>query len=73
MLNNRLKPDHSVAIHVPAGMPDDPSERPASLARITPRLSTRKIYILEKKLERTPTHKIKMIQELARLDLTKFL
>lgn len=44
-----------------------------SLARITPRLSTHKIYILERKLERTPTHKIKMIQELGRLDLTKFL
>ena len=44
-----------------------------SLARITPRLSTRKIYLLERKLERTPTHKIKMIQELGRLDLTKYL
>jgi long-chain acyl-CoA synthetase len=44
-----------------------------SLARITPRLSTEKIYLLPKKLERTPTHKIKMSRELARLDLSRYL
>ncbi len=43
-----------------------------SLADITPRLSTEKIYILERKLERTPTHKIKFIRELERLDLESF-
>ena len=43
-----------------------------SLARITPRLRTDRIYVLERKLARTPTHKIKMSQELARLDLTLY-
>lgn len=43
-----------------------------SLADITPRLSTEKIYILERKLERTPTHKIKFVRELERLDLGSF-
>lgn len=43
-----------------------------SLADITPRLSTEKIYILERKLERTPTHKIKFIRELERLDLGSY-
>ena len=43
-----------------------------SLADITPRLSTRKIYILKRKLERTPTHKIKFVRELERLDLESF-
>ncbi|UCC72545.1 MAG: AMP-binding protein [Gemmatimonadota bacterium] len=43
-----------------------------SLADITPRLSTDKIYILERRLERTPTHKIKFIRELERLDLGSY-
>ncbi|HIC62664.1 MAG TPA: hypothetical protein EYO91_00435 [Gemmatimonadetes bacterium] len=43
-----------------------------SLARITPQLSKDKIYVLKKKLERTPTHKIKLIRELERLDLGSF-
>ena len=43
-----------------------------SLADITPRLSTQKIYILERKLERTPTHMIKFVRELKRLDLGLF-
>jgi long-subunit acyl-CoA synthetase (AMP-forming) len=43
-----------------------------SLAQITPRLSTERIYLLDRKLERTPTHKIKLGRELARLDLTHF-
>ncbi len=43
-----------------------------SPADITPRLSTEKIYILERKLERTPTHKIKFVTELERLDLGAF-
>nr|WKN34984.1 AMP-binding protein [Tunicatimonas sp. TK19036] len=37
-----------------------------------PELSTEKIYILEKKLERTPTHKIKFISELKRLNLESY-
>jgi long-chain acyl-CoA synthetase len=40
-----------------------------SLADMSPRLFTEKIYILKRKLERTPTHKIKFIRELERLDL----
>lgn len=43
-----------------------------SLAHITPRISTEKIYLLERKLERTPTHKIKFVRELERLDLGAF-
>lgn len=43
-----------------------------SLARITPSLSTERIYLLGQKLARTPTHKIKLARELARLDLTRF-
>ena len=39
-----------------------------SIAHITPRLSKDKIYILPRSLERTPTHKIKFIFELQRLD-----
>ena len=43
-----------------------------SLARMTPTLSKQKIYLLARKLERTPTHKIKLIRELERLDLASF-
>jgi hypothetical protein len=43
-----------------------------SLAQITPRLSTERIYLLGRKLERTPTHKIKLGRELARLDMTHY-
>jgi long-subunit acyl-CoA synthetase (AMP-forming) len=43
-----------------------------SLADITPRLSTEKIYILGRRLERTPTHKIKFNRELERLDLGSY-
>ncbi len=39
-----------------------------SIAHITPRLNKDKIYILPRSLERTPTHKIKFIFELQRLD-----
>ena len=39
---------------------------------MTPRLSTDKIYILARRLERTPTHKIKFLLELERLDLGSF-
>ena len=38
-----------------------------SIARITPSLNKSDIYILPRKLERTPTHKIKFIFELERL------
>lgn len=44
-----------------------------SMAEITPRLATEKIYLLANKLARTPTHKIKMGFELARLDLTRYI
>lgn len=43
-----------------------------SLADITPNLSTDKIYVLKRKLERTPTHKIKLIRELKQLDLSYY-
>jgi long-chain acyl-CoA synthetase len=43
-----------------------------SLAEITPRLSTDRIYLLKNKLERTPTHKIKFVRELERLDLSSY-
>lgn len=43
-----------------------------ALSGITPRLATDRIYILSRKLERTPTHKIKFIRELERLDLGSF-
>jgi long-chain acyl-CoA synthetase len=43
-----------------------------SLVRMTPQLSKEKIYILPRRLERTPTHKIKLIRELERLDLGSF-
>jgi len=39
-----------------------------SIANITPRLSRDPVYILPRALERTPTHKIKFLFELARLD-----
>ncbi len=42
-----------------------------SIANITPQLSKKKIYILPKSLERTPTHKIKFIFELQRLHLAR--
>lgn len=42
-----------------------------SIANITPQLSKKKIYILPKALERTPTHKIKFIFELDRLHLAR--
>jgi long-chain acyl-CoA synthetase len=43
-----------------------------SLARITPPLSTDRIYLLPHKLARTPTHKIKFVSELVRLDTGAF-
>ncbi|MGD8843323.1 MAG: AMP-binding protein, partial [Gammaproteobacteria bacterium] len=39
-----------------------------SIANITPRLSRAPVYVLPRALERTPTHKIKFLFELARLD-----
>jgi long-subunit acyl-CoA synthetase (AMP-forming) len=39
-----------------------------SIAGITPELNKEHIYILPRKLERTPTHKIKFIFELQRID-----
>lgn len=42
-----------------------------SIANITPMLSKQKIYILQKSLERTPTHKIKFIFEMERLHLAR--
>jgi hypothetical protein len=43
-----------------------------SLADIPARLSADRIYVLDRKLERTPTHKIKFIRELERLDLGSY-
>ena len=43
-----------------------------SLADITPRMTTEKIYLLRRKLERTPTHKIKFMRELERLELGNY-
>ena len=43
-----------------------------SLAKMTPRLSKERIYVLPRKLERTPTHKIKLARELERLDLSSY-
>jgi long-chain acyl-CoA synthetase len=42
-----------------------------SIARMTPALNKTDVYILPRKLERTPTHKIKFIFELQRLDESK--
>jgi long-chain acyl-CoA synthetase len=39
-----------------------------SIAAITPELDKQHIYILRRKLERTPTHKIKFLFELQRID-----
>jgi long-chain acyl-CoA synthetase len=44
-----------------------------SLAGISAKISTEKIYLLEKKLERTPTHKIKFLFELQRLNLENYI
>ena len=44
-----------------------------SLIGDNPPLSKEKIYILKQKLERTPTHKIKFISELKRLDLDHYI
>jgi long-subunit acyl-CoA synthetase (AMP-forming) len=43
-----------------------------SLLGSFPRISTEKIYLLNRKLERTPTHKIKMISELEKLDFSMY-
>lgn len=43
-----------------------------ALADIAPRLSTDRIYLLERPLERTPTHKIKFFRELERLNLDTY-
>ncbi|MEK6253142.1 MAG: hypothetical protein N2B05_00460 [Gemmatimonadales bacterium] len=43
-----------------------------SLTDIPVRLSTDRIYVLKRKLERTPTHKIKFVHELDRLDLGSY-
>ena len=39
---------------------------------ISARLDTERIYLLSRPLERTPTHKIRFVRELARLDLTRW-
>ncbi len=43
-----------------------------SIAEVTARLSKKRIYLLPKPLERTPTHKIKFLFELERLDLNSY-
>ncbi len=78
----RLEADRHYRERLRAGLSPDEALRPMleeaiayaqSLARITPRLSRETIYLLPRKLERTPTHKIKLGLELARLDLSKTL
>jgi len=44
-----------------------------SIARISAPLDKEKIYLLPQKLQRTPTHKIKLIWELARLDTGNYI
>jgi long-chain acyl-CoA synthetase len=77
----RLRKDRGYQAELAAGVPADEALRrrlleavayAESLAAITPRLSTERIYLLPRKLERTPTHKIKFVREMARLQLDRF-
>jgi len=44
-----------------------------SIAKITPKINKERIYLLPKKLERTPTHKIKFVSELKRMNDAKLI
>ncbi len=72
----RIRKDPSWRTEIATGVSEDTAlrrrmegaiEYAESVADITPRLSKDIIYILPRKLERTPTHKIKFIFELQRL------
>jgi hypothetical protein len=78
----RIKKDVVFAERVRMGVAPEQAVRPLieaaiataeDLAGITPRLSRDRIYVLEHSLERTPTHKIKFISELKRLDTKRWL
>jgi long-chain acyl-CoA synthetase len=47
-------------------------EQAQSLSGITARLQVDRLYLLERKLERTPTHKIKLLRALETLDLGSY-
>jgi long-chain acyl-CoA synthetase len=76
----RIKKDPSWQKEIDTGISEDAALRARletaidfaqSIANITPLLSKKKIHILPKSLERTPTHKIKFIFELQRLHLAR--
>ena len=78
----RIKKDLVFAESVRMGVTPEQAVRPLmeaaiaaaeDLAGITPRLSRDRIYVLEHSLERTPTHKIKFISELKRLETKSWL
>ena len=78
----RIKKDSAFAERIRMGVAPEKAVRPLietaiaaaeNLARITPRLSQDHIYLLARSLERTPTHKIKLISELNRLDRNSWL
>lgn len=78
----RIKKDSVFAERIRMGVALEQAVRPLiesaiaaaeDLAGITPRLSRDRIYVLERSLERTPTHKIKLISELKRLDRNSWL
>ena len=50
---------------------EDAIDYTVSVSRVTAPLSKNHIYVLPKKLERTPTHKIKFIFERERLHLAR--
>jgi long-chain acyl-CoA synthetase len=73
----RLEADAEYRAEVAAGVPPaealkrrmvDAIAYAESIARITPTLDKEHVYLLPRKLERTPTHKIKFWLELRRLD-----
>ena len=77
----RIKKDPSWIAEIATGVGRDQALRnrleeaidyAQSIARITPRLSTERIYILARPLERTPTHKIKFVFELEKLETDRF-
>jgi len=78
----RIKKDVVFAERVRMGVASEKAVRPLmeaaiaaaeDLAGITPRLSRDRIYLLDHSLERTPTHKIKFVSELKRLDTNSWL
>jgi len=73
----RLSKDAAARREIAAGVPEravlrarlvEAVRHAESLARVTPRLATDRIYLLRRKLARTPTHKIRFVSELRELD-----